>query len=84
MIEEPDRPEQPFPPHMRSFSMNSREFYEAVCEPHRRNSWGTPVIREGGPERVPDTLWVSAANGEDAGHAVGSWLRNVVARNQQK
>lgn len=50
--------EKPAAPNQRSFSMNSPEFYEAVCEPRERpwipngalprepRSWGPTVIVE--------------------------------------
>lgn len=47
MTEQPDCPEPPMPPHMRTFSMNSREAYEAMCQRTDPMSWGPQVIVEG-------------------------------------
>ena len=78
---------------IRTFGMNSREFYEAVCEPRER-----PWIPNGALPREPrwprggSGVWVSGAQpvrgtGEHcltetddaAAEAFGEWLRHVEA-----
>lgn len=55
--EQPVQPEQPTAPHIRTFSMNSREFYEAVTDP---SILGSCLPRQGGtymPPVVPGVEW---------------------------
>lgn len=63
---------------IRTFSMNSPEFHEAVCEPRER-----PWIPNGALPREPrwpradSNVSVLAESDEDAGAAVRSWLRHA-------
>ena len=65
---------------MRSFGLNSPEFYEAVCEPRER-----PWIPNGALPRDPRWprpdcgAWVAAENEEAAGEAFSDWLAHVEA-----
>ena len=65
---------------IRSFSLNSREFYEAVCEPRER-----PWIPNGALPREPrrpkadDGVWVDAEDEDAAVDAFGEWRRHVEA-----
>jgi len=65
-----NEPKQPAPPEpcpepvqgMRSFSLNSREFYEAVTEPRPSWCWGPGVPGHKGswlPRAIPGVAWVS-------------------------
>ena len=67
------------PAGIRSFSMNSPEAHQAMCEPGRRHNWGTPVIMPGGAERIPETVWVRGGSEEEGEGAFRSWLRHVEA-----
>ena len=54
-------PEQPAAPHLRSFSLNSREFYEAVTEPQPSWCWGPGLPGHKGswlPRAIPVLAWV--------------------------
>jgi hypothetical protein len=65
---------------MRTFSMNSREFYEAVCEPRER-----PWIPNGALPREPrwprpsSGVSVDAETDDAAAEAFGEWRRHVQA-----
>jgi len=50
-----NEPEQPAPLHMRSFSLNSGEFYEAVTEPRPSWCWG-PGVPPDPPSWLPRTV----------------------------
>lgn len=47
--------EQPAAPHLRSFSLNSREFYEAVTEPRPSWCWGPGLPRDA-PSWLPRAI----------------------------
>jgi hypothetical protein len=65
---------------IRTFGMNSREFYEAVCEPRER-----PWIPNGALPREPrwprggSGVSVAAENDAQADHALREWMRHVEA-----
>jgi hypothetical protein len=63
---------------MRSFSLNSPEFYEAVC-PREERPWiaNGALPREPSWPRAPDGAWVAAEGDEDAEHALKSWLQHA-------
>ena len=73
-----NEPEQPAPPHMRSFSLNSAEAYEALAMPSAR-----PWIPNGSLPREPRwphrpaavTVW--AEDEDAAGEAFRDWLWRV-------
>ena len=48
-------PDQPSARYQRSFSLNSREFYEAVTPPPDRSRWGPGLPREPRP-RDPEVI----------------------------
>jgi len=66
---------------IRTFTLNSREFYEAVCEPRER-----PWIPNGALPREPrrptpsSGVWVDAEDGAAAGEAGREWAARVEAR----
>ena len=72
--------EEPAAPNMRTFSLNSREFHEAVCEPRER-----PWIPNGALAREPpragadDGVWVDAETREAAVDAFGEWRAHLEA-----
>ena len=63
---------------IRTFTLNSREFYEAVCEPRER-----PWIPNGALPREPrratrsSGVWVDAETDDAAEEAVREWLAHV-------
>jgi len=65
---------------IRTFGMNSREFYEAVCEPRER-----PWIPNGALPREPrwprggSGVSVAAETEDAAAEAFGEWLRHLEA-----
>ena len=65
---------------IRTFTLNSREFHEAVCEPRER-----PWIPNGALPREPrwprgeSRVWVNAATDAKAEDAVRAWLGHVEA-----
>ena len=65
---------------IRTFGLNSPEFYEAVCEPRER-----PWIPNGALPREPrrstpsSGVWVSAETDDAAAEAFEDWRRRVEA-----
>jgi len=61
---------KPAAPNMRTFGLNSPEFYEAVCRPNERRA------------RPPadDGVWVDAETDDAAIEAFDEWRRRVAGR----
>ena len=66
------------PAGLRSFTLNSQEFHEAVREPRER-PWipNGALPREPARTRGEASLWVSAECEANAEHAVRSWLAHL-------
>jgi hypothetical protein len=65
---------------MRTFGLNSAEFYEAMCEP-REGPWipNGALPREPREPKADDGVWVCADNDEAARGAFGEWLGHLEA-----
>lgn len=65
---------------IRTFTLNSREFYEAVCEPRER-PWipNGALPREPRRDRGESPVWVLAERDAEAEDAFRAWLGHVDA-----
>jgi len=65
---------------IRTFTLNSREFYEAVCEPRER-PWipNGALATEPRRPRGESPVWVNAATDAESEDAVRAWLAHVEA-----
>jgi len=72
--------EQPSAPNQRTFSLKSREFYEAACEPRER-PWipNGALTREPRGSKAEDGVWLDAETREAAVDALGEWRRRVAS-----
>jgi hypothetical protein len=66
---------------MRTFGLNSPEFYEAMCRPEER-PWipNGALAREPKRPRADDGVWVDAETEAAAADAFGEWRRHVERR----
>ena len=64
---------------MRSFSLNSREFYEAVTPAPEPHVWAGGLPREPRSARLADGPWMRAEDDEAAGEAFAQWVGHVEA-----
>ncbi len=64
---------------MRTFTLNSREFYEAVTPAPEPHVWAGGLPREPRWVRPAEAVLVSAGDDEAAGTAVREWLGCVEA-----
>jgi hypothetical protein len=64
---------------MRTFSLNSREFYEAVTPAPAPHVWAEGLPREPRWPRPEDRVWVAAEDDEAARDAVREWIECVEA-----
>ena len=65
-------------PNQRTFSLNSREFYEVVTPAPEPHVWAGGLPREPQWPRPAETVLVAADDDEAAGDAVRGWLWQVV------
>ena len=63
---------------MRTFGLNSREFYEAVTPAPEPHVWAGGLPREPRRARPAEAVSVLADDDEAAGDAVRGWLWQVV------
>jgi hypothetical protein len=65
---------------IRSFGLNSPEFYEVMCRPEER-PWipNGALAREPKRARADDGVWVDAETEAAAADAFGEWRRHVEA-----
>jgi len=66
-------------PNQRTFSLNSREFYEAVTPAPEPHVWAGGLPREPRRARPAEAVSVLADDDEAAGDAVRGWLGCVEA-----
>jgi len=64
---------------MRTFSLNSREFTEAVAPAPEAHVWAGGLPREARWPRAAEGPSVSAGNDEATGEAFGEWVGHVEA-----